>query len=78
LSQVREWGAVPRSLPHDIADQLLLPLHLRKDGVDLKLFSILSTLGTAVDLTLQELTIESFFPADVATETQLAELRARF
>jgi transcriptional regulator with XRE-family HTH domain len=33
-------------------------------------FSIVSTLGTAQDVTLQELRVESFFPADAATERQ--------
>ena len=34
----------------------------------LSLFSTLATFGTALDITLAELSIESFFPADAATE----------
>ena len=37
-------------------------------GEELRLFSTLATFGTALDITLAELSIESFFPADAATE----------
>ena len=78
LHEVRQYGPVPRRDPRaDIADQLLLPLHLRKGNVDLKLLSVLSTIGSAIDLAVQELMIETFFPADEATERQLAELHGR-
>jgi len=40
----------------------------RPDGQELSLFSTLATFGTALDITLAELSIESFFPADPATE----------
>lgn len=39
------------------------------DGRELSLFSTLATFGTALDITLSELSIESFFPADPATES---------
>ena len=38
------------------------------DGRELSMFSTLATFGTALDITLAELSIESFFPADAATE----------
>ncbi len=38
------------------------------DGQELSMFSTLATFGTALDITLAELSIESFFPADAATE----------
>lgn len=50
---------------------MLLHLHLRKGDVDLKLCTTITTLGTAQDITLQELRIESFFPADEETERSL-------
>ncbi|HEY6267537.1 MAG TPA: hypothetical protein VIX11_04515 [Candidatus Acidoferrum sp.] len=37
----------------------------------LRLFSTLTTFGTALDIALQELRIESFFPADEATRDVL-------
>jgi transcriptional regulator with XRE-family HTH domain len=48
-----------------------LPIHVKRGDVELKLFSTLTTLGTPLDVTAQELTIESFFPADDATERML-------
>jgi len=37
----------------------------------LSFFSTLATLGTPLDVTLEELRIESLFPADEATETKI-------
>jgi transcriptional regulator with XRE-family HTH domain len=55
---------------------LLLPIHLRKDGLELRLFSTIMTLGTPRDVTLQELRIETFFPADPASEQVWRRLTA--
>lgn len=49
----------------------VLPMHFRKDGTDLRLFTAIATLGVARDVTLQELRIESFFPEDEATAAVL-------
>ena len=50
------------------ADALpFLPMQLRKDGVALNLFTSIATLGTPHDVTVHELRIESFFPADAET-----------
>ena len=45
----------------------LLPIHLRKGNVALRLFTTIATLGTPQDITVQEIRIESFFPMDDAT-----------
>jgi transcriptional regulator with XRE-family HTH domain len=42
----------------------LLPIHFAKDGRELRYFSLVTTVGTPQDITLQELRVESFFPAD--------------
>lgn len=66
-----------RDLPLDldVAPSLpFLPVHLRKDGVDLRLFTTLTSLGTPLDVTAQELRIESYFPADEQTEQILRAL----
>jgi transcriptional regulator with XRE-family HTH domain len=55
------------------ADLLYVPLRLRALGRELAFFSTIATFGTAVDITLAELAIESFFPADDATETALRQ-----
>ena len=45
----------------------VLPVTFVKAGQRLSFFTIISTLGTPRDITLQELRIESLFPADTAT-----------
>jgi hypothetical protein len=44
-----------------------LTINYRWNESTLRLFSALTTFGTALDIALQELRIESFFPADEAT-----------
>jgi transcriptional regulator with XRE-family HTH domain len=46
---------------------VVVPLRLRIPGGELRFFSTVTTFGTAVDITVEELSIESFFPADRAT-----------
>ena len=53
---------------------LLLPIHVRIRDADLRLFSTIMTLGTPQDITLQELRVETFFPADSASEATWAQL----
>lgn len=50
-----------------------LPLTIRKDGVELNLFTSIATMGTPHDVTVHELRIESFFPADAATAAWFKE-----
>lgn len=44
-----------------------LPLTIAHEGVTLNLFTTITTLGTPHDVTVHELRLESFFPADEAT-----------
>jgi transcriptional regulator with XRE-family HTH domain len=48
-----------------------LTINYRWKKCTLRLFSTLTTFGTALDIALQELHIESFFPADEATRVVL-------
>jgi transcriptional regulator with XRE-family HTH domain len=53
----------------DIEERLLLiPCRLEMGGVELSLFTTLTTFGTPRDITLDELAVELFFPADEATD----------
>jgi transcriptional regulator with XRE-family HTH domain len=45
----------------------VLAMHFRKGQTSLRLFTTIATLGTPQDVTVQELRIESFFPADADT-----------
>ena len=47
--------------------EVAIPLRLRTDGGVLSLISTTTVFGTAVDVTLSELAVEAFFPADAAT-----------
>jgi transcriptional regulator with XRE-family HTH domain len=52
----------------DPTASLFVPMILRVgDSVELTFFSTLTTFGKAIDITVSELTIEAFFPADPAT-----------
>jgi hypothetical protein len=60
----------------DPATMLFVPLCLRtRTGDELTFFSTLATFGTPLDITLAELSIESFFPADRETEAALQAAR---
>ena len=54
---------------HDI----VLPLRLCDGGRELAFFSTVSTFGTPVEITLAELTIEAFYPANATTAARLLE-----
>jgi hypothetical protein len=57
----------------DAHGDIVLPLRLRGDERDLAFFSTISTFGTAVDITLDELMIEAFYPANAGTASYLLE-----
>jgi len=50
---------------------VVLPVRLRSARGVLSFFTTAATFGTAADVTLSELTVESFFPADEATRRAL-------
>ncbi len=52
----------------EAAPAVALPLHLRREGQDLRYFTTLTTLGTPMDVTAQELRIEGYFPMDEETD----------
>lgn len=66
----RQW----RSLDLDVSADPFLPIEFRKGDLVLRYFTTLTSLGTPHDITLQELRIESFFPADEATEAATRRL----
>jgi len=69
----RHWGR----LDLDVSTDPFLPIAFRQGDVELRYFSMLTSLGTPHDITLQELRIESFYPADSATEETARCLAAR-
>jgi transcriptional regulator with XRE-family HTH domain len=67
---VRDDGAPPEPSLGDVA----VPLRLRHGDRELALISTVTTFGTAIDITVAELAIESFFPADDHTAQVLRAL----
>jgi hypothetical protein len=71
LDDLLNYPGVPprwRTLDLDVSTAPFLAIEFRKDDLHLRFFSTLTTLGTPHDITLQELRIEAFFPADTETE----------
>jgi transcriptional regulator with XRE-family HTH domain len=60
----RQW----RTLDVEASTAPFLPIEFKKGELTLRYFTTLTSLGTPHDITLQELRVESFFPADEATE----------
>jgi transcriptional regulator with XRE-family HTH domain len=54
------------------AAEIALPLQLRRGGVELAFLSTVTVFGTALDITLAELAVEAFYPANPATARTLA------
>jgi transcriptional regulator with XRE-family HTH domain len=65
-----DWHEPPR----EPASGLLLPITLRLGERRVHLLSTITTLGTAQDLTLQELHIEALYPADADAEALLRQM----
>jgi len=79
LKELLAYPDVPRhwqTLDLDASTAPFLPIELSKDGLTLRYFTTLTTLGTPHDITLQELRVESFFPADEATEAASRRLES--
>jgi transcriptional regulator with XRE-family HTH domain len=53
------------------AGEIAVPLRIRHEDAELSFISTYTTFGTAVDVTVSELSIEAFFPADAATAEAL-------
>ncbi|AWK89150.1 helix-turn-helix domain-containing protein [Azospirillum thermophilum] len=66
-------GRLEAASPHD---GVVVPLRLRTPAGVLGFFSTTTVFGTAVDVTLSELAIEAFFPADAATAEAMRQALA--
>ncbi|MFI2207223.1 hypothetical protein ACH47Z_42465 [Streptomyces sp. NPDC020192] len=74
--EIATWTAIPdrrgwSRLSPDDADDPVLSWQVEIGGEELSLFTMMSSFGTPMDVTLSELSVELFFPADEATETAL-------
>lgn len=74
LEEVRGYPGVALGAPvtADPATMLFLPMRMTGPGdQELSFFSTIATFGTALDVTVAELSIEAFFPADDVTKAAL-------
>jgi transcriptional regulator with XRE-family HTH domain len=75
----REMGVAdprPHEGPRAIAPQpIAMTMRLRTEDGELAFITMIATFGTALDITLTELALETFLPADASTATAL---RRRF
>jgi len=77
LDELLSYPDVPRkwrTLDLDAAPVPFLGVELRRGNTHLTFFSTLTTLGVPYDITLHELRVECFFPADRKSETLLRSL----
>lgn len=76
LREVRDYpgvDALAHAPRYGESAPLVVPLTLRRNGLVLRLFSTITTLGTPIDVTAQELRVETWFPADAEAEAWWAE-----
>jgi hypothetical protein len=62
-----------RQLSAEAGDDPVVPWQLESGGREPSFFTTMSAFGTPMDITLSELSVELFFPADEATETALRD-----
>ncbi len=58
----------------DRPELVVLPLHVRAKGIEVRIFSTITRIGAPRDVTLQELQVEAFAPADDESEALLARI----
>lgn len=71
LAHLAGPGAPTDGLPAESAASIAVPLRLRTPVGELALISATTIFGTPVDVTLSELALETFFPADEQTAVAL-------
>jgi MmyB-like transcription regulator ligand binding domain len=60
----------------DVTGEVAVPLRLRRRDRELRFISTNTTFARATDITVAELSIESFFPTDAATAQALRDFAA--
>ena len=73
LDELRGYQA-PAEVPAPPSDAVLVPLQLHSEQGVLSLISTITVFGTPNDVTLAELALETFFPADAFTAEYLRNL----
>ena len=82
MSELRDYpvpdgDATVRDVSEEEYAGIVVPLQLVTDAGVLAFFSTTTVFGTPVDITLSELAVESFFPADAHTAAALGRMAGR-
>jgi hypothetical protein len=74
LDEIRDYPG-PIAVDAPDASAIMVQLHLadRSGDGELAFFSTITTFGTAADITVSELSVEAFFPADAHTAERLRQ-----
>jgi transcriptional regulator with XRE-family HTH domain len=72
LEQLRGTRRARSDAP--VVNAVALPIHIRRGDQELRYFTTLTTLGTPLDVTAQELRLEGFFPTDDPTDAFARQL----
>src|ERR1700757_3926630 len=75
-NDLKAYPIPARSAPLS-SDNVAIPFKLRHEGEILSFFSTTMVFGTPVDITLSELALETFFPADERTAERLKQMAAK-
>ena len=78
-TELQSYPTPPGALPYRPGapsnfSRIATPFRLATDAGELSLITTTTVFGTALDITMSELAIEAFFPADPATAERLARL----
>ena len=73
LRELRDYPATDEATFEVDAAAFVVPLKLNTDTGTLAFFSTTTVFGTPVDITLSELAVEAFYPADAATADALRQ-----
>ena len=77
-NDLKAYPIPARSGPLPPDNNVAIPLKLRHNGEVLSFISTTMVFGTPVDITLSELALETFFPADDFTAMRMRAMAARF
>lgn len=73
LTALYEELLTPEQENERIEADVVIPMILRVGGRELRLFSTITTFGTPMDITVDEIAIESYYPADAESAAYFEE-----
>jgi multidrug efflux pump subunit AcrA (membrane-fusion protein) len=73
LRSAADVEALVGEIPTAVASAPVIDVRFELAGASLSFFSVVSTIGTPIDVTAQELRVEAFFPSDERTRLSWAE-----